>query len=400
MVAADVNRWAELDRERTRAGHPPVVLLGGRENALACARHFTRAGVTTVVIDHDDAPALRSRGVIGVPVGPRFDSDAMIDWLRSSAEEFGGSVLIPLSDKALIAIVEHDEELRDSYRPVLFDPGVVTAMLDKLKTVEAANAAGVPAPLQWIVGPEGVDEVREQLVYPLILKPVHSFEARTKHLKAHNEDELDRHLVTFGALPSGFVLNEFIPGGDEELSSYYAIRTSDGQTLLEFTKRVDRRNPPNKGGATFHELIDLPATAEVGRKFFDHIGLVGLGNVEFKRDPRSGVLKIIECNHRITAALPLMQNNGIDLAGAVYDQALGRPVSPIETHDLHGTLWYPVRDLISFRMSGEGIRSWLRRPVFRTSLPYWRFTDPRPALTLWRTGVSTWLRKRRPWGRE
>ena len=95
-----------------------------------------------------------------------------------------------------------------------------------------------------------------------------------------------------------------------------------------------------------------------------------------------------------------MQNNGIDLAGAVYQQALGRSVAHIDTKDLHGTLWYPVRDLISFRMSGEGLRSWVKRPFLRSSLPYWRFSDPSPAFALWRTGASTWIRKRRPGGRK
>ena len=97
-----------------------------------------------MVVDHDSAPALRSRGVIRVPLGQRFDAEAAIEWLRDSRSDYAGAVVIPLSDKALLVMVDHHEELKEHYRPVLFDPAVVVAMLDKLATVEAANAAGVP----------------------------------------------------------------------------------------------------------------------------------------------------------------------------------------------------------------------------------------------------------------
>lgn len=363
----------------------PVVLLGGRENQLSAARRFIHDGIPTVVINRDRSPAMRTRGAIAVGTGDRYDPAAAFRWLQNNASTYAGAVLIGFSDQAIQGLVRDLDQLQ-KYRPALFDPQLVTAMLSKRSTLELAAEAGVPAPRHWIVPrvePGETPNLPDDLTLPVLIKPVHSFEARTKYLRAETQEDVWRHLADMSDLPSGVVLNEFIPGGDELLSSYYALRDPDGTVRLEFTKRVDRRNPPNKGGATFHELIDLPETAEAGRRFFDHIGLVGLGNVEFKLDTRTGELKIIECNYRLTAALPLMQDHGIDLAGAVYDQTLGRPVQPIDTTQISGLMWYPARDLISHRLSGDGIGPWLRRPWLRASLPYWRLSDPQPSLGHW-----------------
>jgi hypothetical protein len=89
-----------------------------------------------------------------------------------------------------------------------------------------------------------------------------------------------------------------------------------------------------------------------------------------------------------------MQDSGIDLVGAVYDQALGgRPQCP-GAAARSGTLWYPVRDLISFRLSGDGVGPWLRRPWRSSSLPYWNRSDPRPSLFKWRSAGSAYVAKR------
>lgn len=365
--------------------NPPVVLLGGAENAVACARRFTRAGIETIVVNRDAAPALNSRGVIGRPLGAAFSSAAATTWLRGEGLRWRGAVVIPLSDHALLGLLDDHAASRANYRLALIDADLALAMLDKKTTVDLAREAGIGVPGQWVPPDEGPIPFLDDLTYPLIMKPRRNFElaVRTglKHVRVDQATDLDDYLPLMRRLPSGFVFNEFIAGGDDRLSSYNAVRSEQGETLLEFTKTVDRRYPSNQGGATFHTLVDLPETAAMGRAFFDHVGLLGLGNVEFKSDPKSGELKLIECNYRLTAATTLAQNAGIDLAGAVYDQALGRPLEGTPSPEWGSTMWYPIRDLRSFLDAGEGMRAWLRRPK-RSSYPYWRLDDPGPSVKL------------------
>ena len=376
-------------------GDVPVVLLGGNESAVSCARRFVRAGTTTVVVNHAAAPALRCRGVVAQPLGHAFGVADYVCWLNGPGKKWEGSVVIPLSDLALHAVMCEYSELSKAYRPAVLDPDVVEVVLDEQSVAREAAKTGVSTPRQ-LVGTGTLDTKDfASFEYPLVLQPRRSHEltqsSGTNNLRVASEVELVQLLPMLTDLPSGFVVKEAVSGGDEHLSSYYALRDASGTVHLEFTKRVERRCPPNEGEPTFHVLENLPETAELGRRFFEHIGLVGFGGVDFKQDSRTGVLKIVECNHLLPAATPLLQASGIDVAGAIYRQALGLDPVPVPSTVRSGTLWYPVGDLISFRISGEGLAGWLRRP-WRSTMPYWDVRDPAPSVYLWSRALTRWTR--------
>src|SRR5690606_10989125 len=115
-----------------------------------------------------------------------------------------------------------------------------------------------------------------------------------------------------------FMLCEFIPGPDDLLNSYYVYIDESGEKLFEFTKRILRRSPPNFGGGSYHITEWLPETARAGYKFFSGIGFRGLGNIEFKTDPRDGKLKVIECNARFTGAQELITRSGLNMPYIIY----------------------------------------------------------------------------------
>src|SRR5205823_8370112 len=123
-------------------------------------------------------------------------------------------------------------------------------------------------------------------------------------------DELKEKVRLVHSLGLEIIVMEMIPGPDDLLSSYYTYISGDGRELFHFTKRILRRYPLNRGNACHHITEWLPETAKMGHEFFSAIGLRGLGNVEFKRDPRDGRLKLIEINARFTAAHQLLVSAG------------------------------------------------------------------------------------------
>src|SRR6185437_4458297 len=118
---------------------------------------------------------------------------------------------------------------------------------------------------------------------------------------------------------------EMVPGPDSRLCSYYTYLDESGTPLFHFTKRVIRRSPPVFGGGSYHITDWLPEVKELGLRFFQAVGLRGLGNVEFKRDERDGRLKLIECNARFTEANCLVMASSLDLPLLVYNRLVGRP---------------------------------------------------------------------------
>ena len=105
------------------------------------------------------------------------------------------------------------------------NPAAQLAMLDKLGTYRSAPAAGVPTPRFWIAESRPLESLREELVYPLIVKPRLAHKAkktfRTKHGTVENFAELLAAFEADRAAAVDVLLMEWIPGGDDALCSYY-----------------------------------------------------------------------------------------------------------------------------------------------------------------------------------
>jgi predicted ATP-grasp superfamily ATP-dependent carboligase len=108
-----------------------------------------------------------------------------------------------------------------------------------------------------------------------------------------------------------------------------------------------------------------------------------LVNVEFKRDPRDGKCKLIECNARFTAAECLVAASGFELGAFVYRRVIGLPQEPLAEYRSGLRLWDPFRDFTSFlslRRNGKlTFAKWLASVLHAQTFPYFAWSDPAPA---------------------
>jgi predicted ATP-grasp superfamily ATP-dependent carboligase len=320
--------------------------------------------------------------------------------LGPDSQELAGAVLLACSDAALQLLAAHRDALQKRYRLDLANPPAQLAMLDKLRTYELARTAGVATPKFWAVqSRDEVQSLRAELVFPLMVKPrlSHVFEKHfgTKHIVAENFEEL---LSAFDvAVDAGIsvLLVEWIPGGDDQLCSYYTYVDETGKPLCDYTKRIIRRFPVGMGAACYHVTGDVPEIVAPSLKLIKHAGVLGLANIEFKRDPRDGQHKLIECNARFTASNSLVSASGLRLASFVYQRAVGRSAELVFHRGRSMRLWDPLRDWAAFlqlrRMKQITFPQWLRSVMHRHRFPYFKLSDPWP--TLWRLSRS-WRRLR------
>lgn len=372
------------------AGWPPALIVGGDANALSVARSLRRRGIAVHALNHPGTFIRRSRAACWISLtgdtGPagweRFLLGPASDYLR-------GAVLLVCSDEAIDLVVRNYAALSARFRLEPSKGEVKRVLLDKLETYRAAQAAGIPTPRFWRF--ETVAELRGaagDLPYPVIIKPLKSQDFEVfgrKYLFARDQADL---LDQFGRVTrQGIetVVMEFIPGPDDLLCSYNAWIDEAGEARLAFTKRIVRRYPVNMGIACCHVTDRNPEVAEMGLRFFRHVGLVGFGNIEFKRDPRDGQLKIIECNARFTASDCLAVASGVEFGLFSYLWATGRPPNaPQPAYRPGRRLWLPLEDLHAMRaLRRQGaltLGGWLAslRPPIMTPLFDWR--DPEPAL--------------------
>lgn len=369
----------------------PLLLLGGGANGVAVARNLTPKGVRVSVAGGPGAWARRSRHVDRVWSWPATDLAGR--WralLLGSDRALDGHMVWPLCDDSIAFVAQHRDALAERYLLEGFRPDLRLAMLDKRDTLARARAAGVDTPKFWTIRTAAdLQRYAAELAFPMVVKPVHSHlfipVFGRKLFIVEDMADLRDKIAQTAEHGIEVVAQELIPGPDSLLSSFYTYIDERGARLFDYTKRVIRRYPVMRGGGCFHQSVWLPETAAAGRRFFEGIGWQGMGNVEFKRDPRDGRLKLIECNPRFTAAHALVTASGVPIDEMIYRHLTGQPVEAASQTAEDLRLWTPTRDLMAFlslRARGElTLTEWIGslregRHVRST----FSLSDPSPAL--------------------
>ena len=210
-------------------------------------------------------------------------------------------------------------------------------------------------PLFWRAA--SLDDVRRQsaeYVYPLLVKPLFSHRFKKvfpgKYVRVTGFDELLAAFERIAGAGVEVLLLEEIPGADDRLCSCYTYIDEEGAPLFGFTKRILRRHPERQGFGCYHITDWSPEVLETGLRLVKHVGHRGIANVEFKRDDRDGLLKVIECNIRFTAANEILVASGYDLPLFVYSRLTGRPFPDLRTVEYKRgvRLWFPLADFLEF----------------------------------------------------
>lgn len=370
------------------SNNPAAILLGGGVVALAVARGLSHANIPVYALGHESDPIRWSRHrELFVDTGAGAASqERWLDWLERGPHE---GVVLPCNDDALELIAGHRARLEGlGYVLTEADDAVVTALLDKERTYELARAAGVPTPRTITLRTAAdLDAVGESIGFPCAVKPLHShrfaehFGLWKKVLLAADAKDLERTFTELERIGVASLATEIVPGADDQFVSFYGYLDERGETLLRFTKRKLRQNPPHFGLGCYHVTDWNPEVAEAGLRFLQKIGSRGLACVEFKRDARDGRLILIESNPRFTAASGLLRAAGVDLALFTYNRLLGRPLPAYDSSYRRGLhLWVPATDVraaIGYRSSGElGLRTWARSLIGRQRFPVASLEDP------------------------
>ena len=370
---------------------PPAILFGGHENVVPLVRSFAARSIPVYVLNERWAEVgyCRHARRIRLPASVPYPRSATEFLIGPASDVLRGSVLLAGLDGEVEIIAKHRETLAEKFRLDLSNPVAQRMMLDKLATYQAARRAGVTIPRFWEVrSEEDMHRLRDELIYPLIVKPkfshiFHSKFAAKFIVVGGFQQLLDNYRFVEGE-GIEVLLVEKIPGPDSNLCSYYTYLDEDGNALFDFTKRVIRRYPTNMGIGSYHITDRVDHVRELSLKLFRYVGLQGLANAEFKYDDRDGQLKLIECNARFTAANSLVAKAGFDLGNFVYNRIVGIPQPPLTDFRTGLRQWDPQRDLLAFfelRKRGEiTFMQWIASIMHRQTFALLSWRDPLPSL--------------------
>jgi predicted ATP-grasp superfamily ATP-dependent carboligase len=346
------------------------VLDVGWVNGLAAIRLLGRAGIRVHAVDHRaGALGFRSRYAHSVrSPDPAVDEAAFAESLAGIGEQ---GVVFPTHDPPLNAIARHRDRLEGFLFPF---PAwsVLERIQDKRGQLETAAEVGVGVPETR--HPSSAAEARaagENLGYPVLVKPRHpvGFKRRFARQAFRCESAVELEQAFADAEPFEPMVQELIPGGDDELYSLGSYLREDGEALGLFCGRKLRQTPPGIGTCRVGEAVWVDEVVDAGLRLLHALGFHGISQVEFKRDPRDGRFKLMEVNPRLWQWHGLAAACGVDLPVIAYRDLTGEQVVPAAMNG-NGRRWAITL------LPGE--RPALQRPPYVEAV--FALDDPKPGL--------------------
>lgn len=369
---------------------PAAVVLNAGYAGLAAIRGLGRAGIEVHAMDHSYGPGLASRYAASAVICPDPVTQeaqlvrTLIDY-RLKFDE--APVLFPSSDAFFEFASRNRDALAPLYRLALPPISTAAAAIDKRKQYELAEAAEIPFPRTvYPVTFEDVKEVKDSLPYPVFIKPVVGHHWRQyfscKGFLVENSSAL---LARYSEIiPTGLetMIQSYVVGPPTGIHSVALYRTKDGRCLGTFVARKIRQSGEDAGVGTLMESCTDQELVDMSIRFAGIMNYHGIAELEFKRDSRDGIRRLIELNPRLWLQAQLASDSGVNFALIQYCDLTGQPVDQIPAHR-HGLKWldwiYDYQSCRAAHRKGQlSLYAWLKSWSSARSYATFAWDDPKP----------------------
>lgn len=307
----------------------PCLVLGiETQIGLGVVRELGRAGIPVIGIAlRASALGLASRYLVRRVVLANGLDDAAIDTIRALGEEFGGGVLMGISEPTLAWMIANQDRF-GRVRAAVPPAEAFRIVLDKEKTLAHAAELGIPVPRS--VQPRNLEEALaagDGLHFPVVVKwadpaavasrlsahglPLHKYEY------AYDAPTLAAILRRYAPVEAFPLVQEYAPG--QGLGQFFLIH--DGQALRRFQHVRVAEWPPEGGFSSVCDSLPLEAHAALQEQsiaLLQRIGWRGVAMVEYRFDPATGRAVLMEINGRFWGSFPLAVQAGAGFALLAY----------------------------------------------------------------------------------
>jgi predicted ATP-grasp superfamily ATP-dependent carboligase len=309
-----------------KGGQAPAWIFGSSVNTLSFVRSLGRKGIPCVVLDGSEMIGARSKYTAFVRISlTELSSESGIDCLINAARKYDQKpIVFATSDEHNEFLARHGDTIKEYCDFLVPTPKTIDTILDKRRQYETAERIGIPLPSSLY--PESIEDIavlKSKLNFPCIIKPCKAHIGRQllggkKVRVVNNYNELIECWAQLGKRSAEFMVQEIIPGGDDDLFGYLAFWSKDSSEVAWITKQKLRQNPPIYGDGALQQSIDCEDARELSTRLLHELGYQGFVGVEFKRDPRDGKLKLMEINPRTVSGNQLAVSSDVDFPFIAY----------------------------------------------------------------------------------
>lgn len=330
-----------------------VIVLGLSPTGLYAVREAARAGYSVLGVGAPGAPGLWSRFLSSSisEKTPAARVEAIVQ--RMPKSDGDKPVLIVTSDQDLEEVIARADDLAGRvHLQGAYTDGLAARIMDKDSFYQICANQSVAYPSLWAANVVQAMKYRDLISYPAMIKPARIQDV--KHLMAGRKGWVVRSPADFDlVLPlipeeAGMLLmQEIVPGPESAITLWCGYFDAYGRVRQRFTARKLRQYPAGFGSASLVQSEYCRETIEIAERILSTLGYRGIAAAEFKRDPETGDLKIIEVNPRPSLWFSATTTAGVPLVETVIAEAKGTPLPP-EIRQRDGVLWrYSSKDLAS-----------------------------------------------------
>lgn len=305
-----------------------VLVLDGHElSTLSIIRSLGRKNLqVTVASEHGNHKPITHYS--RYTHGTFFYTDPLVEPERFAAEILAHiknnryDVLIPVTEKTVIPLAKHKQEIEQHTRLATPQPEIVEQTCDKANTFKLAAELNIPIPQSFTVASAAdIAKLLPQLTYPVVIKPSRSVADNAGDIRiklnvqyAFSEPELERKCQEM--LPiTPLLLQEYFIGDGVGVE----ILADQGEVVYAFQHKRLHELPLTGGGSCLRESTAVnPQLLAYSKRLIKAMAWHGVAMVEFKYNEKSTESRLMEINGRFWGSLPLAVSAGADFPYYLY----------------------------------------------------------------------------------
>jgi len=314
-----------------------LVTDGENRSALAVTRSLGRKGCRVVVTgtklrNLSSCSRFCSKG-FAVP-DPLRDGAAYLKAMGEIVRREGIHIIFPMTEQSICLLNRYRDTMPEDSILACPVEEKMRAISDKSNLFRMAEMMDVPIPgTVHVSGPDDLPSRIDRIDrYPVVIKPARSRILQGdgfisgEVLYASSRRELEHLYSVRPSLRFPSMIQEKIVGPGTGLFTLY----NNNRHLALFSHRRLREKPPSGGVSVVSESVPLDEEmVEASGRLLSSVGWTGVAMVEFKRDRRDGIAKLMEINGRFWGSLQLAIACGVDFPGLLFDFLRGEPLPPL-----------------------------------------------------------------------
>jgi len=229
-------------------------------------------------------------------------------------------MVIPVRDETTITVAAHLELFTDVTELFLAEESVVRRLMDKKLCMKAAEEIDVPIPMTYHPDEDGIEAVRNEATFPVLIKPRIASGARGI-VRVDDPDQLIHKYKQVSRDHADPIIQEFV----DHSGGHYSIGTvfnDESEPVATHVYRETRQYPSSGGPAITAHTVERGDWVDPILELLRAEEWKGPAHMDVLRDPVTGEYKLIEVNPRFWSSLSLTVRSGVDIPLILYKIAV------------------------------------------------------------------------------